>query len=166
MLESYSIVRNTDNVTVEEKSGKDARAVKNVTVNMTDKPATGASGLYAKDSITVTANFVNKVYEAKIKLVGADGTTAITDPNLIQVMGADGKYKAVQNNSTIDVVFDSNLYIGLTSAGSGYEIVNYKITSAVNPSQALIDTKCNCNDFNYYVTKDGIAEITITLKAK
>ena len=166
MLDSYSIVRNTDNVTVEEKSGKDARAVKNVTVNMTDKPATGASGLYAKDSITVTANFVNKVYEAKIKLVGADGTTAITDPNLIQVMGADGKYKAVQNNSTIDVVFDSNLYIGLTSAGSGYEIVNYKITSAVNPSQALIDTKCNCNDFNYYVTKDGIAEITITLKAK
>ena len=166
MLESYSIVRNTDNVTVEEKSGKDARAVKNVTVNMTDKPATGASGLYAKDSITVTANFVNKVYEANIKLVGADGTTAITDPNLIQVMGADGKYKAVQNNSTIDVVFDSNLYIGLTSAGSGYEIVNYKITSAVNPSQALIDTKCNCNDFNYYVTKDGIAEITITLKAK
>lgn len=166
MLDSYSIVRNTDNVTVEEKSGKDARAVKNVTVTMTDKPATGASGLYAKDSITVTANFVNKVYEAKIKLVGADGTTAITDPNLIQVMGADGKYKAVQNNSTIDVVFDSNLYIGLTSAGSGYEIVNYKITSAVNPSQALIDTKCNCNDFNYYVTKDGIAEITITLKAK
>ena len=166
MLESYSIVRNTENVTDEEKSGKDARAVKNVTVNMTDKPATGASGLYAKDSITVTANFVNKVYEAKIKLVGADGTTAITDPNLIQVMGADGKYKAVQNNSTIDVVFDSNLYIGLTSAGSGYEIVNYKITSAVNPSQALIDTKCNCNDFNYYVTKDGIAEITITLKAK
>lgn len=166
MLESYSIVRNTDNVTVEEKSGKDARAVKNVTVNMTDKPATGASGLYAKDSITVTANFVNKVYEAKIKLVGADGTTAITDPNLIQVMGADGKYKAVQNNSTIDVVFDSNLYIGLTSAGSGYEIVNYKITSAVDPSKALVDTKCNCNDFNYYVTKDGIAEITITLKAK
>ena len=152
-----------------------------------------------EDNITVTANFVNKVYKAKIVIKGLPAVTAtaaaaaeapvvetgtgetattVTTPtptptptadptaNLIQVMGADGKYKAVQNNSTIDVVFDSNLYIGLTSAGSGYEIVNYKITSAVNPSQALIDTKCNCNDFNYYVTKDGIAEITITLKAK
>ena len=197
MLDSYSIVRNTDNVTVKEASEEDARATTSVTVTMGDKPTSGGTPgmLYAKDDITVIANFVNKVYKAKININGLTAATATTaadaeapvvetgtgetattvttptptaDPtaNLIQVMGADGKYKAVQNNSTIDVVFDSNLYIGLTSAGSGYEIVNYKITSAVNPSQALIDTKCNCNDFNYYVTKDGIAEITITLKAK
>ena len=182
MLDSYSIVRNTDNVIVKEASGEDARATTEATVTMSD-------------DITVIANFVNKVYKAKITITGVPVTTAaaaadaaapivetgtgetattVTTPtttadptaNLIQVMGADGKYKAVQNGSTIDVVFDSNLYIGLTSAGSGYEIVNYKITSAVNPSKALVDTKCNCNDFNYYVTKDGIAEITITLKAK
>ena len=134
MLDSYTIVRNTDNVTVKEENAL-AKDTYTVTIPMEE------------DNITVTANFVNKVFKAKIKLVG-------------------GKYKAVKSGSVVEVVFDNNVNIGLTATGSDYEIVNYKITSAVDPSKALVDTKCNCNDFNYYVTKDGIAEITITLKAK
>ena len=153
MLDSYTIVRNTDNVTVKEENAL-AKDTYTVTIPMEE------------DNITVTANFVNKVFKAKIKLVGADGTTVITDPNLVQFKGTDGKYKAVKDGSEVEVVFDNNVNIGLTATGSDYEIVNYKITSAVDPSKALVDTKCNCNDFNYYVTKDGIAEITITLKAK
>lgn len=153
MLDSYTIVRNTDNVTVKEENAL-AKDTYTVTIPMEE------------DNITVTANFVNKVFKAKIKLVGADGTTAITDPNLVQFKGTDGKYKAVKDGSEVEVVFDNNVNIGLTATGSDYEIVNYKITSAVDPSKALVDTKCNCNDFNYYVTKDGVSEITITLKTK
>ena len=153
MLDSYTIVRNTDNVTVKEENAL-AKDTYTVTIPMEE------------DNITVTANFVNKVFKAKIKLVGADGTTAITDPNLVQFKGTDGKYKAVKDGSEVEVVFDNNVNIGLTATGSDYEIVNYKITSAVDPSKALVDTKCNCNDFNYYVTKDGVSEITITLQTK
>ena len=118
-----------------------------------------------EDNITVTANFVNKVFKAKIKLVGADGTTVITDPNLVQIKGTDGKYKAVKHDSEVEVVFDNNVNIGLTSTGNGYKITKYTITDA-STSKVKTATESNCSDFNFKVTKEGVSEIEIRLEVK
>lgn len=152
MLDSYTIVRNTDNVTVKEESAL-AKDTYTVTIPMEE------------DNITVTANFVNKVFKAKIKLVGADGTTVITDPNLVQIKGTDGKYKAVKHDSEVEVVFDNNVNIGLTSTGNGYKITKYTITDA-STSKVKTSTECNCSDFNFKVAKEGVSEIEIRLEVK
>ena len=152
MLDSYTIVRNTDNVTVKEENAL-AKDTYTVTIPMEE------------DNITVTANFVNKVFKAKIKLVGADGTTVITDPNLVQIKGADGKYKAVKHDSEVEVVFDNNVNIGLTSTGNGYKITKYTITDA-STSKVKTPTECNCSDFNFKVAKEGVSEIEIRLEVK
>ena len=152
MLDSYTIVRNTDNVTVKEENAL-AKDTYTVTIPMEE------------DNITVTANFVNKVFKAKIKLVGADGTTVITDPNLVQIKGTDGKYKAVKHDSEVEVVFDNNVNIGLTSTGNGYKITKYTITDA-STSKVKTPTECNCSDFNFKVAKEGVSEIEIRLEVK
>ena len=152
MLDSYTIVRNTDNVTVKEENAL-AKDTHTVTIPMEE------------DNITVTANFVNKVFKAKIKLVGADGTTAITDPNLVQIKGTDGKYKAVKDGSEVEVVFDNNVNIGLTATGNGYKITKYTITDA-STSKVKTSTESNCSDFNFKVTKEGVSEIEIRLEVK
>ena len=152
MLDSYTIVRNTDNVTVKEENAL-AKDTYTVTIPMEE------------DNITVTANFVNKVFKAKIKLVGADGTTVITDPNLVQFKGTDGKYKAVKHDSEVEVVFDNNVNIGLTSTGNGYKITKYTITDA-STSKVKTPTECNCSDFNFKVAKEGVSEIEIRLEVK
>ena len=152
MLDSYTIVRNTDNVTVKEENAL-AKDTYTVTIPMEE------------DNITVTANFVNKVFKAKIKLVGADGTTVITDPNLVQIKGTDGKYKAVKHDSEVEVVFDNNVNIGLTSTGNGYKITKYTITDA-STSKVKTSTECNCSDFNFKVAKEGVSEIEIRLEVK
>ena len=152
MLDSYTIVRNTDNVTVKEENAL-AKDTYTVTIPMEE------------DNITVTANFVNKVFKAKIKLVGADGTTVITDPNLVQIKGTDGKYKAVKHDSEVEVVFDNNVNIGLTSTGNGYKITKYTITDA-SASKVKTPTECNCSDFNFKVAKEGVSEIEIRLEVK
>lgn len=152
MLDSYTIVRNTDNVTVKEENAL-AKDTYTVTIPMEE------------DNITVTANFVNKVFKAKIKLVGADGTTVITDPNLVQIKGTDGKYKAVKDGSEVEVVFDNNVNIGLTSTGNGYKITKYTITDA-STSKVKTSTESNCSDFNFKVAKEGVSEIEIRLEVK
>lgn len=152
MLDSYTIVRNTDNVTVKEENAL-AKDTYTVTIPMEE------------DNITVTANFVNKVFKAKIKLVGADGTTVITDPNLVQIKGTDGKYKAVKHDSEVEVVFDNNVNIGLTSTGNGYKITKYTITDA-STSKVKTSTESNCSDFNFKVAKEGVSEIEIRLEVK
>ena len=152
MLDSYTIVRNTDNVTVKEESAL-AKDTYTVTIPMEE------------DNITVTANFVNKVFKAKIKLVGADGTTVITDPNLVQIKGTDGKYKAVKHDSEVEVVFDNNVNIGLTSTGNGYKITKYTITDA-STSKVKTPTECNCSDFNFKVANVGVSEIEILHEVK
>ena len=152
MIDSYTIVRNTDNVTVKEENAL-AKDTYTVTIPMEE------------DNITVTANFVNKVFKAKIKLVGADGTTVITDPNLVQFKGTDGKYKAVKHDSEVEVVFDNNVNIGLTSTGNGYKITKYTITDA-STSKVKTPTECNCSDFNFKVAKEGVSEIEIRLEVK
>ena len=81
-------------------------------------------------------------------------------------MGADGKYKAVQNGSNVEVVFNSNVNIGLTTSGSSYKITGYVVYSASDPTKKLVDIKGDCNDFNFPVTKDGVSKIEITLAAK
>ena len=205
MLDSYSIVRNTDNVTVDEQSGETARKTTKVTVTMGDKPGSSSTGLYAKDGITVAANFVNKVYTAEISIKGlptttgtatagsettgtgestgattgetstgvttgetgtSTSTTSDQTANLLQFKGADGKYKAVQNGSKVEVVFNSNVNIGLTTSGSSYKITGYVVYSASDPTKKLADIKGDCNDFNFWVTKDGVSKIEITLAAK
>ena len=210
MLDSYNIIRNTDNVTVIEKSklaSNDTTTVKVFMGNEADKPSGTSVDGCANDGITVTANFVKRVYKAKLDIkidgvsttavetgteavvvetgteaagvetgagetttgtgagTGASGTADKT-ANLIQFKGADGKYKAVQNGSEVEVVFEGNVNIGLTSTGSGYKIVKYVIYSATNPETKLAEVDCNCNDFNFQVTKDGVSKIEITLKAK
>lgn len=219
MLDSYSIIRNTDNVTVIEKSKLAANNTTTVKVfmgNEADKPSGSSADGCANDSITVTANFVKRVYKAKLEIkidgvsttavetgteavvvetgteavvvetgteavvvetgagetttgtgtgTGASGTADKT-ANLIQFKGADGKYKAVQNGSEVEVVFEGNVNIGLTSTGSGYKIVKYTIYSAIDPKVKLVDTDCDCNDFNYQIPKEGVSKIEITLKAK
>ena len=152
MIDSYTIVRNTDNVTVKEENAL-AKDTYTVTIPMEE------------DNITVTANFVNKVFKAKIKLVGADGTTVITDPNLVQFKGTDGKYKAVKHDSEVEVVFDNNVNIGLTSTGNGYKITKYTITDD-STSKVKTPTECNCSDFNFKVAKEGVSEIEIRLEVK
>lgn len=155
MLDSYTIVRKTDNVTVDEKSGLAESGTKTVDVMISS----------VMDDFTVTANFVNRVYQTTVKIVDKDGND-ITDENLVQFRDASGKYKALKNGSKIDVVFDNNVNIGLTSTGSGYKITNYKILNVGTPAGELANTKCDCNDFNFKVTKDGVSEITITLEVK
>ena len=133
-------------------------------VGLPDAPGVDRHEL-GDDDITVTANFVNKVFKAKIKLVGADGTTVITDPNLVQIKGTDGKYKAVKHDSEVEVVFDNNVNIGLTSTGNGYKITKYTITDA-STSKVKTATESNCSDFNFKVTKEGVSEIEIRLEVK
>ena len=167
MLDSYTIVRKTDNVTVADVSGLAESGTKTVTVLLA-ADATGADPApdwNAKDDFTVTANFVNRVYQTTIKIVGKDGSP-ITDENLVQISGADGKYKAVKNNSVVDVVFDNNVNIGLTSTGSSYKITKYTISDASATPVKLTETECNCNDFNFRVTKEGVSTIEIRLEVK
>lgn len=154
MLDSYTIVRNTDNVTVKEETNLAEGSAKTVDVNMAD----------VKDDFTVTAKFVNRTYKATIKLVDKDGK-AIADENLVQFKGADGKYKAVKNGSEIEVVYDNTVNIGLTSTGNGYKITKYTITDA-STSKVKTATDSNCSDFSFKVTKEGVSEIEIRLETK
>ena len=141
MLDSYTIVRNTDNVTVKEETKLAEGSAKTVDVKIAD----------VMDDFTVTATFVNRTYNAKLKIVDKDGTE-ITDENLVQFKGADGKYKAVKSGSVVEVVFDNNVNIGLTSTGNGYKITKYTITDA-STSKVKTATESNCSDFNFKVTK-------------
>lgn len=154
MLDSYTIVRNTDNVTVKEETKLAEGSAKTVDVKLAD----------VMDDFTVTATFVNRTYNAKLKIVDKDGTE-ITDENLVQFKGADGKYKAVKSGSVVEVVFDKNVNIGLTSTGNGYKITKYTITDA-STSKVKTATESNCSDFNFKVTKEGVSEIEIRLEVK
>lgn len=154
MLDSYTIVRNTDNVTVKEETKLAEGSAKTVDVKLAD----------VMDDFTVTVKFVNRTYKTVIKLVDKDGKV-ITDENLVQFKGADGKYKAVKNGSEIEVVFDNNVNIGLTSTGNGYKITKYTITDA-STSKVKTATESNCSDFNFKVTKEGVSEIEIRLEVK
>lgn len=154
MLDSYTIVRNTDNVTVKEETKLAEGSAKTVDVKIAD----------VMDDFTVTATFVNRTYNAKLKIVDKDGTE-ITDENLVQFKGADGKYKAVKSGSVVEVVFDNNVNIGLTSTGNGYKITKYTITDA-STSKVKTATESNCSDFNFKVTKEGVSEIEIRLEVK
>ena len=154
MLDSYTIVRNTDNVTVKEETKLAEGSAKTVDVKITD----------VMDDFTVTATFVNRTYNAKLKIVDKNGTE-ITDENLVQFKGADGKYKAVKSGSVVEVVFDNNVNIGLTSTGNGYKITKYTITDA-STSKVKTATESNCSDFNFKVTKEGVSEIEIRLEVK
>ena len=154
MLDSYTIVRNTDNVTVKEETKLAEGSAKTVDVKLAD----------VMDDFTVTATFVNRTYNAKLKIVDKNGTD-ITDENLVQFKGADGKYKAVKSGSVVEVVFDNNVNIGLTSTGNGYKITKYTITDA-STSKVKTATESNCSDFNFKVTKEGVSEIEIRLEVK
>ena len=154
MLDSYTIVRNTDNVTVKEETKLAEGSAKTVDVKIAD----------VMDDFTVTATFVNRTYNAKLKIVDKNGTE-ITDENLVQFKGADGKYKAVKSGSVVEVVFDNNVNIGLTSTGNGYKITKYTITDA-STSIVKTATESNCSDFNFKVTKEGVSEIEIRLEVK
>ena len=154
MLDSYTIVRNTDNVTVKEETKLAEGSAKTVDVKLAD----------VMDDFTVTATFVNRTYNAKLKIVDKNGTE-ITDENLVQFKGADGKYKAVKSGSVVEVVFDNNVNIGLTSTGNGYKITKYTITDA-STSKVKTATESNCSDFNFKVTKEGVSEIEIRLEVK
>ena len=154
MLDSYTIVRNTDNVTFKEETTLAEGNAKTVEIAMAD----------VKDDFTVTAKFVNRTYKAKITLVDKDGNP-ITDENLVQFKGADGKYKAVKNGSEVEVVFNNNVNIGLTSTGNGYKITKYTITDA-SAGKVKTATESNCSDFNFNVTKDGVSAIEIRLEVK
>ena len=154
MLDSYTIVRKTDNVTVKEETKLAEGSAKTVDVKIAD----------VMDDFTVTATFVNRTYNAKLKIVDKDGTE-ITDENLVQFKGADGKYKAVKSGSVVEVVFDNNVNIGLTSTGNGYKITKYTITDA-STSKVKTATESNCSDFNFKVTKEGVSEIEIRLEVK
>ena len=154
MLDSYTIVRNTDNVTVKEETKLAEGGTKTVDVKIAD----------VMDDFTVTATFVNRTYNAKLKIVDKNGTE-ITDENLVQFKGADGKYKAVKSGSVVEVVFDNNVNIGLTSTGNGYKITKYTITDA-STSKVKTATESNCSDFNFKVTKEGVSEIEIRLEVK
>lgn len=154
MLDSYTIVRNTDNVTVKEETKLAEGGTKTVDVKIAD----------VMDDFTVTATFVNRTYNAKLKIVDKNGTE-ITDDNLVQFKGADGKYKAVKSGSVVEVVFDNNVNIGLTSTGNGYKITKYTITDA-STSKVKTATESNCSDFNFKVTKEGVSEIEIRLEVK
>ena len=155
MLDSYTIVRKTDNVTVAEKSALAASGTTTVDIPMST----------IKDDFVVTANFVNRVFKTTLKIVDKDGN-AIADENLVQFRGADGKYKAVKNGSEIEVVFANNVSIGLTSTGSSYKITKYAVYSASDTTVKLIDTVCSCSDFNFPVSKDGASTIEIRLEVK
>ena len=159
MLDSYTIVRNTDNVTVAEETGLAESGSKTVNVTIGD-PSSGAD--FVKDDITVTANFVNRTYKATIKIVDSEGTE-ITDENLVQFKGADGKYKAVKNGSEVEVVYNNTVNIGLTSTGSTYKIAKYTVTDT---NGLAVPKDCNRSEFSYKVTKDGVTEIYIALQAK
>ncbi len=154
MLDSYTIVRNTDNVTVKEETKLAEGGTKTVDVKIAD----------VMDDFTVTATFVNRTYNAKLKIVDKNGTE-ITDENLVQFKGADGKYKAVKSGSVVEVVFDNNVNIGLTSTGNGYKITKYTITDA-STSKVKTATESNCSDFNFKVAKEGVSEIEIRLEVK
>ena len=154
MLDSYTIVRNTDNVTVKEETKLAEGSAQTVDVKLAD----------VMDDFTVTATFVNRTYNAKLKIVDKNGTE-ITDENLVQFKGADGKYKAVKSGSVVEVVFDNNVNIGLTSTGNGYKITKYTITDA-STSKVKTATESNCSDFNFKVTKEGVSEIEIRLEVK
>ena len=154
MLDSYTIVRKTDNVTVKSETKLAEGGTKTVDVKIAD----------VMDDFTVTATFVNRTYNAKLKIVDKDGTE-ITDENLVQFKGADGKYKAVKSGSVVEVVFDNNVNIGLTSTGNGYKITKYTITDA-STSKVKTATESNCSDFNFKVTKEGVSEIEIRLEVK
>ena len=154
MLDSYTIVRNTDNVTVKEETKLAEGSAKTVDVKIAD----------VMDDFTVTATFVNRTYNAKLKIVDKNGTE-ITDENLVQFKGADGKYKAVKSGSVVEVLFDNNVNIGLTSTGNGYKITKYTITDA-STSKVKTATESNCSDFNFKVTKEGVSEIEIRLEVK
>ena len=154
MLDSYTIVRNTDNVTVKEETKLAEGSAKTVDVKIAD----------VMDDFTVTATFVNRTYNAKLKIVDKNGTE-ITDDNLVQFKGADGKYKAVKSGSVVEVVFDNNVNIGLTSTGNGYKITKYTITDA-STSKVKTATESNCSDFNFKVAKEGVSEIEIRLEVK
>lgn len=154
MLDSYTIVRNTDNVTVKEETKLAEGSAKTVDVKLAD----------VMDDFTVTATFVNRTYNAKLKIVDKNGTE-ITDENLVQFKGADGKYKAVKSGSVVEVVFDNNVNIGLTSTGNGYKITKYTITDA-STSKVKTATESNCSDFNFKVAKEGVSEIEIRLEVK
>lgn len=154
MLDSYTIVRNTDNVTVKEETKLAEGSAKTVDVKLAD----------VMDDFTVTVKFVNRTYKTVIKLVDKDGKV-ITDENLVQFKGADGKYKAVKNGSEIEVVFDNNVNIGLTSTGNGYKITKYTITDA-STSKVKTATESNCSDFNFKVAREGVSEIEIRLEVK
>lgn len=154
MLDSYTIVRNTDNVTVKEETKLAEGSAKTVDVKIAD----------VMDDFTVTATFVNRTYNAKLKIVDKNGTE-ITDENLVQFKGADGKYKAVKSGSVVEVVFDNNVNIGLTSTGNGYKITKYTITDA-STSKVKTATESNCSDFNFKVAKEGVSEIEIRLEVK
>lgn len=154
MLDSYTIVRKTDNVTVKSETKLAEGGTKTVDVKIAD----------VMDDFTVTATFVNRTYNAKLKIVDKNGTE-ITDENLVQFKGADGKYKAVKSGSVVEVVFDNNVNIGLTSTGNGYKITKYTITDA-STSKVKTATESNCSDFNFKVTKEGVSEIEIRLEVK
>ena len=154
MLDSYTIVRKTDNVTVKSETKLAEGGTKTVDVKIAD----------VMDDFTVTATFVNRTYNAKLKIVDKDGTE-ITDENLVQFKGADGKYKAVKSGSVVEVVFDNNVNIGLTTTGNGYKITKYTITDA-STSKVKTPTECNCSDFNFKVAKEGVSEIEIRLEVK
>ena len=154
MLDSYTIVRNTDNVTVKEETKLAEGSAKTVDVKLAD----------VMDDFTVTVKFVNRTYKTVIKLVDKDGKV-ITDENLVQFKGADGKYKAVKSGSVVEVVFDNNVNIGLTSTGNGYKITKYTITDA-STSKVKTATESNCSDFNFKVAKEGVSEIEIRLEVK
>ena len=154
MLDSYTIVRNTDNVTVKEETKLAEGSAKTVDGKIAD----------VMDDFTVTATFVNRTYNAKLKIVDKNGTE-ITDENLVQFKGADGKYKAVKSGSVVEVVFDNNVNIGLTSTGNGYKITKYTITDA-STSKVKTATESNCSDFNFKVAKEGVSEIEIRLEVK
>ena len=79
--------------------------------------------------------------------------------------GSGAGIEAVKNGSEIEVVFDNNVNIGLTSTGNGYKITKYTITDA-STSKVKTATESNCSDFNFKVTKEGVSEIEIRLEVK
>ena len=145
MLDSYTITRNTDNVTINEEKDL-AKDGYNCTQKM---PA---------DGITVAAKFVNKTFKTTIKLIDKDGND-ITAENLIQVKVADGKYVAVKTGTVIETVFNNNVNISLTSTGKDYKITGYQIDSAD-------EVKGDRSEFTLKIDKNGIATLTIRLTPK
>ena len=151
MLDSYTIIRNLDNVTIaEEKSLASGSYEKNF--------------LMPEGGVTVVANFVNKTFKTVINIYESDGKTPFTGTNVIQVKVGEGKYVAVNNGSTIYTVYDNNVNIALTATGADYKFATCTYTPDLTAAASVpVSFDPDSTEIGFGVNKDGVKTITICL---